>query len=235
MKMAIMQPYFFPYIGQFNLIHAVDRFILCDDVPYIRHGWINRNRMLKFGEGVQYITAPVVKCRQHTAISDVRIVVGRKWKEDIARQIGHYRKMAPYYTVVSTFLADCLRGDETVLAKLNAHCMQAVCDYIGLSFSIELSSGLGLDYAGVTGAQDWALTICQQLGATEYYNPPGGMELYNKASFDDKGLGLRFVKPILKPYDQGRPSFEQGLSILDIMMFNAPSAIRGMLNEYEII
>jgi hypothetical protein len=235
MKIAIMQPYFFPYIGQFNLIHAVDRFILCDDVQYIRHGWINRNRILKYGEGNQYIIAPIAKHKSNTPIRDIRIADGTQWKNEILKQIEHYRKKSPWFTQVRDLLFDCLAREELNIARLNANCLKAVCDYIGLEFSIELSSGLPLDYSGIVTTEDWALQICRQLGASDYYNPPGGMELYDRAVFRRQDLGLHFVKPVFEEYDQGRQAFEPGLSIIDIMMFNSPGRIREMLNNYQVL
>jgi hypothetical protein len=235
MKIAIMQPYFFPYIGQFQLIQAADRFILCDDVQYIRHGWINRNRILKPGEGYQYIIVPVSKHPGGTPIKDVTVANGHDWKKTILRQVEHYRKAAPYYTTVQKILSDCLAPEETSIARLNGHCLKAVCDYIGIPFTLEISSELKLDYSNVNSTEEWALRICEQLGASAYYNPPGGMELYKKERFSKSNMGLNFVKPHLKQYDQHRRDFIPGLSIIDIMMFNAPAEIRAMLNDYQLL
>src|SRR5260221_3159028 len=149
MKIAIMQPYFFPYIGQFHLIHAVDRFILCDDVQYIRHGWINRNRILGYDAGNQYIIVPVAKHRSNTPIRDISVADGTAWKNGILKQIEHYRKKAPFFLPVRDLLFDCLVREELSIARLNGNCLKAVCDYIGLEFSIELSSCLGLDYSRI--------------------------------------------------------------------------------------
>jgi hypothetical protein len=235
MRIAIMQPYFFPYIGQFQLIQAVDRFILCDDVQYIRHGWINRNRILKPCEGHQYVIVPVSKHQTHSPIKDVKVANGQDWKKTILRQVEHYRKIAPYYATVQKVLNDCLAPEETSIARLNGHCFTVVCDYIGIPFKVEMSSELGLDYSNVNNAEDGALRMCEQLGATAYFNPPGGMELYSKESFCKSNIRLNFVKPNFKEYDQHRNGFIPGLSIIDIMMFNAPAEIRAMLNDYQLL
>ncbi|AXY75556.1 glycine transferase [Paraflavitalea soli] len=236
MKIAIMQPYFFPYIGQFQLINAVDRFILCDDVQYIRHGWINRNRILKQGEGYQYVIVPVSKHRSQEPIRHIKAVEGGDWKKTILRQIEYYRKKAPYYNAVRQLLCHCLSIEETNITRLNGHCMQAVCAYIGIPFNIEVSSELGLDYSGVFDTGDWALKICGQLGASAYYNPPGGMVLYDKQRFAQSNIHLHFVKPRLREYDQcNNNSFLPGLSIIDVMMFNHPAEIIDMLNEYDLL
>jgi hypothetical protein len=236
MRMAIMQPYFFPYIGQFQLIGAVDRYVLCDDVQYIRHGWINRNRILKQGEGVQYIILPVCKHKSHTPIRDIKVVDGNEWKTAIFRQIELYKKKAPWYEQVSTLLCTVLSStNEQNITRLNGLCLKAVCDYIGVNFKIEISSTLNLDYSNISATQDWAIHICKQLGASEYLNPPGGVSLYNKEEFARHNIGLHFVKPRLREYDQGRKQFEPGLSIIDVMMFNSPYDIKDMLTDYELL
>jgi hypothetical protein len=231
-----MQPYFFPYIGQFQLIQAVDRFILCDDVQYIRHGWINRNRILKpcNGDAYQYIIVPVAKHCCNTPIRDIKVSEAHNWKETIFRQLEYYRK-APYFATIKKLLCHCLSTEETNIARLNGNCLKAVCDYIGIPFTIELSSGLNLDYSNVINTEDWAITICEQLDAHIYYNPPGGMDLYKKEDFRKKNIELHFVKPHLNEYDQNRTDFIPGLSIIDVMMFNNPAQIRCMLNEYQLV
>ncbi len=114
--------------------------------------------------------------------------------------------------------------------------MQAVCDYIGIPFNLEVSSELNLDYSDIKDTGDWALKICEQLGASAYYNPPGGTELYEKEKFAQSNIDLHFVKPQLREYNQhNNHGFLPGLSIIDVMMFNHPDEIVQMLNEYELL
>lgn len=235
MKVAIMQPYFFPYIGQFQLIQATDRFILCDDVQFMRHGWIARNRILGHGEEPQYIIVPVAAHKTRTPIKDIQVVPGEGWKQTILKQLDRYRKKAPYYEVVRKLVCDCLTPAETSITRLNGRCLQAVCNYIGIDFTIEISSELHLDYSNVQETGDWAVQMCTQLGASEYYNPPGGTALYDKDVFSRHNIGLSFVKPHLMPYDQCNHAFIPGLSVIDIMMFNPPAAIKEMLNDYQLL
>jgi hypothetical protein len=236
MKIAIMQPYFFPYLGQFQLINAVDRFILCDDVQYIRHGWINRNRILKQGEGFQYVIMPVTKHKSQDPIKNIKAVEGTHWKKTILHQIEYYRKRAPYYDIVRQLICHCLSTEETNITQLNGRCMQAVCEYIGIPFNMEVSSELNLDYSNIQDTGDWALKICEQLGASAYYNPPGGTTLYNKERFAQSNIHLHFVKPQLREYNQyNNNGFLPGLSIIDVMMFNHSTEIVDMLNEYDLL
>ena len=234
MKIGIMQPYFFPYIGYFQLINAVDRFILFDDVQYIRHGWINRNRILKPVEGHQYITLALCEHNRDTLIRDINVKEGYEWKEKILRQVEHYKKRAPFYTHVHQLLVQCFDSTELNVTRLNGYFLQQVLSYMGIDFKIEVSSAMNFDYSNVNDAGEWALRISEQTGAAEYINPPGGIELFDRTKFEKSNIKLSFIHPQLKEYSQRRNTFEPGLSIIDVLMFNAPDAVREMLNDYTI-
>ena len=235
MKTAIMQPYFYPYIGYFQLIKATDRFILFDDVQYIRHGWINRNRLLKPCEGFQYIIMPLSAHSRDTLIKDIQPADAGKNKDKILRQIEHYKKTAPCYKTVRSLIGDCFSTDQTSIAEMNGYYLKVVCDYIGINFKVELSSKMNFDYSQVYDTGEWALRMCEQLNVTEYINPVGGMELFDKAIFEKSNIRLRFLQPGLNAYSQRREHFEPGLSIIDVMMFNEPAAVKHLLNDYQLV
>jgi len=234
MKIGIMQPYFVPYIGYFQLINAVDRFILFDDVQYIRHGWINRNRILKPVEGHQYIMLSLEDHNRDTLIKDLFVKDNYDWKEKILRQLEHYKKKSPFYQQVIQLLLKCFDLTELNVTHLNALFLKEVFNYIGKDFKIEISSLMNFDYTNVNDAGEWALRICEQIGAKEYINPPGGTELFDKSKFNKSAIHLSFIYPELNEYSQRRNVFEPGLSIIDVLMFNAPEKVLKMLNEYTI-
>jgi len=235
MTAAIMQPYFFPYIGYFQLIQAVDRFILLDDVQYIRHGWINRNRILKPGGGVQYIIMPLVAHPRNTLIKHIRATDTDNNKDRILRQIEHYKKTAPFYKVVRDLIGDCFSAPQSSITAMNACYLKAVCDYIGIHHKIEISSQMDFDYSCINNAGDWALRMSEQIQATTYINPAAGMDLFDKAAFKESNIRLQFLQPSLKKYDQRREWFEPGLSIIDVMMFNEPAVIKNLVNDYRLV
>ena len=235
MKIGIMQPYFYPYIGYFQLIQAADRFVLFDDVQYIRHGWINRNRVLKPGEGFQYIIVPLATHTRNTLIKDIQPADADKNKDKILRQIEHYKKTAPHYKTIRALMGDCFATKQNSIAEMNGDYLKAVCDYIGIDFKIELSSQMNFDYSQVQDAGEWALRMCQQLQVTEYINPAGGMELFDNAKFEKSNIRLRFLQPSLRNYNQRREHFEPGLSIIDVMMFNEPTEIKNLINDYQLV
>ncbi len=236
MKIGIMQPYFFPYLGYFQLINTVDKFVLFDDVQYIRHGWINRNRILKPEAGWQYIVAPLESHSQKTLIRDIRVKNQMQdWKDRILRQMVHYKKRAPHYESVIALLQKCFDTDEADICRFNRDCLLHVCEYLNISTSISISSELNLDYSEVNDAGEWALKICKQLRGVEYINPVGGKDIFQPWKFSQNNIKLSFLKSDLKPYSQKRSDvFEPGLSIIDVMMFNSPREIRSMLKLYEI-
>ena len=120
MRLGIMQPYFMPYIGYFSLIKHTDLFILFDTVQFIRHGWIERNRVLKQNEGWQYVKVPLIKDNgRDTVIKDVRINNSENWKERMLSQLQHYKKTAPFYYKVIGLLKDIFSEDFDEIVTLN--------------------------------------------------------------------------------------------------------------------
>lgn len=234
MKIAIMQPYFFPYIGYFQLINAVDRFVLGDGVQYIYQGWINRNRILKpVHDDFIYIRIPVVKFSSDALIKDMKAVEGEDWKVKMLSQFTHYKK-APYYRTVHNFLTECFVYSERDITRLNAYYLKAVCDYIGIEFKVEIQTEMNFDYSNVTSTGTRPIRMCEQMAATEYINPIGGMQLYSKEEFSKSNIELKFMQSNITEYDQQRKCFIPGLSILDVMMFNSTNDIKQMLNNYEL-
>ena len=234
MKLGIMQPYFFPYIGYFQLIKSVDRFILFDDVQYIRHGWVNRNRILKPDEDWQFIIAPLQKHKQTELIKDIKLHEENDWKEKIIRQIEHYKKKAKYYNETIQLLNNCFDITETSIAKFNARSIQIICEHLQIPFKVEISSEMNFNYTNVKDAGEWALRICEQMNARQYINPEGGKELFNPDKFKNSNIKFSLISAVLVPYNQKRNNFEPGLSIIDVLMFNGLEQTKQMISKFEV-
>lgn len=226
-----MQPYLFPYVGYFQLIARVQRFVLLDAVQYIRHGWINRNRILKPAEGWQYFVLPLQAHHQTDPISSIQYQPEPGHRQKLLRQLEHYKKKAPYYNQTMELLQQCMQYAENGVARFNLYCLQQTCQYLGIDTALELSADLPLDYSRVQHAGQWALEITRQLGGTAYCNPVNGRDLFAPDEFAAAGIGLQFWEASLPAYSQRRPVFEAGLSIIDVMMFNSPAQISAMLRE----
>jgi hypothetical protein len=235
MKVAIMQPYFLPYIGYFQLIKHTDLFILFDDVQYIRHGWLNRNRILKPEKDWQYIIAPLQKHNQTDLIKDIKVLKQNEWKFKIFRQIEHYKKKSPFYDQTKSILEQCFNEEEDSITKLNANILKKICDYIGIPFNFKISSDENYNYFNISDSGEWALRISEQIGATSYVNPVGGKELFDSVKFKHSNIDLCFLSTGNTTYSQRRNGvIEANLSIIDVMMFNSPEQILELLNKCKI-
>ena len=232
MKLGVMQPYFCPYLGYYSLIKHCDRFVLFDTVQFMRHGWIERNRVLKPTEGWQYIAVPVDKESMRSHIIDVRVRNDPDWKDRILRHLEHYKKKAPFYRAVTELLGDALDPRETSITRLNQGVLKATCKYLSLNRDIEVFSDMRVSLDKPEHRGELPIVVCKALGATEYINPPGGVRLYDPETFRNAGMSITFLKNNLKPYDQRREAFEPGLSIVDVLMFNDPQAANALIDDY---
>lgn len=233
LRLGIMQPYFLPYLGYYSLIKHTDKWIVFDTVQFMRHGWIERNRILKPVEGWQYISIPLEKHGRHDSIKDIKIRTSEDWRTKIFRQIDHYKK-APYYTQTIEMLRHAFSADAADITMLNVAVLQATCNYLDIAFDYKVFSQMDIETEPVSKPGDWALHISKALNAAAYINPPGGVEIFDKEKFDEAGIRLSFLSVNLKEYSQRRTQFEPGLSILDVMMFNSPSDISLMLNDVTL-
>ncbi len=239
MKLAIMQPYFLPYLGYWQLINAADVFILFDDVQFIRHGWINRNRILKPEKGWQYILVPLQKHPRTALIKDIQAHPDSDWKGKILRQLEHYRygprTRAPYYGEVRELLGELFSTmTSTSMVQINAHLMRGLCAYLDIQTQLKISSECGFDYGQVTDAGEWALKISQQVKALQYINPIAGRDLFAPDKFRDNGIELMFLHSQMCAYDQRR-GFEPGLSLIDILMFTGREETKKMLESCTLL
>ena len=232
MKLGIMQPYFFPYLGYFDLINYTDKWIVFDEVQYIRHGWINRNRILHPSGDWLYIIVPVRHTRE-MPIREVTIAEDGKWKKRILGQLQHYKRQAPYYDEVMDLMEDCFALEEHRISHFNVFALRKVCAYLGIRFDFAMFSQMNLHLENIEGPGDWALRISQAMGAGEYANPPGGQALFNKERFSASNIKLtiRNLPPLI--YDCPGYKFIPNLSIIDVLMWNAAETIMNHLDQHR--
>lgn len=234
MKLAIMQPYFFPYPGYFSLIKNADKWIFNDEVQMIHKGWVERNRILKQHGGWHYIRIPLIKHKYTTLIKDVRIRTNEDWQKKILAQLGHYRKKAPYYYKVISFLNEAFKEKFDSLTHQNAYLLQKTCAYIGFDMKYEILSEMDVDFKYINAPDDWSLNICKALGYDHYLNPILGKSFYDREKYERNGVQLEFLRFNETPYKQLNDEFVSGLSIIDIMMFNSPEEINTMLDDFTL-
>lgn len=233
MKAAVMQPYFFPYLGYFQLIAAVDHFVAWDDVQYINRGWVNRNRILLNGEPA-YVTLALEKAPQTANINERRIIDRTVTTQKILGQLHAAYRKAPHYDETRALVERVLAYESDNLGLFLFNSLGEVCRHLGISTALQLSSRMPKDDAGLTGSAR-VIAICQATGATTYVNAIGGRELYDAADFANAGLDLRFIEMLPCEYSQLPGNFVPYLSIIDVMMFNDLSTIRTFLQRYALL
>lgn len=235
MRIAIMQPYFFPYLGYYSLIKETDRFILFDTVQHIRHGWITRNRILKPVEGWQYILVPLQKHGIKTNINEIKIKNSEDWKGKILSQLEHYKKRSPFYKETVSVVESALSIETDSIVSLNKNILVKTCEYFNLPLNIEIYSDMNLAVDEATHPGEWALNISKAVNAKEYVNPVGGIDIFDSSQFDSAAISIRFLANNLGRYNQRRLDFEAGLSIIDVMMFNDIDDIRKLIGDTKYI
>lgn len=237
MKLGIMQPYFFPYLGYFQLINAVDAFVFYDDVSFIKQGWINRNNFL-IDKKKTMISVPIRNISSNKDICDT--VIDEKqygfWKKKFEKSIHHSYSKSSYYYEVSKLLDEVLYIDKfpVSIGDFNVKGLKKVIEYLGISVGKVMMSSEEYNNKELSGV-DRVYDICRKEGASVYINSIGGEHLYQKEDFEKKSLKLQFIKPHFQEYEQFDVEFTPGLSIIDVMMFNSPERIFEMLSNYELL
>lgn len=228
MKLAIMQPYFFPYIRYWQLINAVDLFVIYDDVNYMKKSFINRNFIL-VGNEPQKITLEVMGASQNKHIND--IFIGNN-NQKILETLRHAYRRAPEYDKIFPLVQSILESPEKNLAKFLAGLIEKISNYLEVKTKIIFSSDVEKDYN--LNGQEKILDICKNLRSSNYVNPINGINLYDKEKFTKEGVELNFLDSKIVEYKQYKENFIPNLSIVDIMMFNDKNKMLTMLNNYRL-
>lgn len=228
-SVAIMQPYFFPYLGYFQLIAAADTFVLYDDSQYIKNGWSNRNRIAIRGEA-HFLTWPVEPGPSTASYRERRYAAGAQAK--LLKTIAQAYARAPQHGSAMPLIERLLGFEDLRVAAFNGHAVREIARHIGLDTDLVESSDITRGESGT--AQAKVIAICRALGASTYVNPAGGRHLYERQGFADAGLQLRFLEPILRPYEQFGTAFVPGLSIIDLLMFNPADRVGAMARDFAL-
>lgn len=236
-KLAVTQPYFFPYLGFFQLINITDFTVILDIVQFKKRSWMCRNRILHPDnrKNFNYINIPIKKCSSRTLIKDIEIANHIKWKERILGQITVYKK-APFYKQIRDLLIDCFKIEETNYLKLTVKYIKIICDYLDIKWNYNFLSTLGIELPSINSPGEWSFYISKLLKAEEYINLPRGVYIYDDNLFSSNGIKLIFLNPLLKEYPQGRYKFISHLSIIDVLMWNHKDKVKEMINkDFELL
>jgi hypothetical protein len=229
MKTGIMQPYFLPHIGYFQLIKAVDKYVMADDMNYIKQGWINRNYLLLNGNGFMFHLS-VVNASINKLINEIEVADDQS---KLLKTIEvNYRK-APYFKDVFPMIENIIRHEDKNLGRYVGNSIIEIAGYLRINTDFLYSSDHECNRS--LKFQDRLISDCLLYGTKVYINAIGGMKLYDREAFRKAGIEMFFLKSKPVEYRQYRHPFVPGLSILDVLMFNSAEQIDEFLNHYELI
>lgn len=231
MKLAIMQPYFLPYIGYWQLIHAVDVFVIYDNIQYSKKGWFNRNRFLQNGKDAIF-SIPLKKDSDYLNV-DQRFISPEYDRIKLLDQFKHAYMKAPNIKEVMSIIEKIVNYEEDNLFKYIYNSVVRMCEYLDLNTEIIISSSINIDHS--LKSEKKVLEICKALNAETYINTIGGVDLYDRPEFKCNGLELFFIKSDKSDYKQFNHDFVPWLSIVDVLMFNDKEKIQKMICEYELV
>ena len=232
-KLAIMQPYFIPYIGYFQLINSVDEFVIYDNVQYLKEGWINRNRILLNGKD-SLITIPLKKGSHFSKIDEREI--SQDWLKERMRILNliklSYEK-SPYFEDAFPLIEKCLMNTKSNLSEFIYDSILNINEYVGIKTNIVKSSSLQINHS--LKSKEKVIEICKNQKADVYINAIGGVDLYDKEDFKNNGITLNFIKSNPIKYKQFENEFIPWLSIVDILLFNSKEDISNFIKNYTLI
>lgn len=227
-----MQPYFFPYIGYFQLIAASDVFVIYDNIKYTKKGWINRNRIL-VDDTDAMLSVPLQKASDALDVRERYLAMEYNPEKLLSQIKGAYFR-APFFSLVFPLLERIFRTDERNLFGYLYASVLEVCKYLGIQTEVRISSSITVDHS--LRGEGKVLAICNALGAHAYLNTVGGVDLYSKEIFSGRGVNLQFIKTTPFEYTQFGAPFVPWLSIIDVLMFNSPEIVREYIStNYELI
>jgi hypothetical protein len=233
MKVAVMQPYVFPYIGYFQLLNAVDTFIFYDDVQFIKGGWVNRNRILVNSKDL-FLTLPCLNKSSNKKINEIYVNKQTKDFLNLLTTLKMAYSKAPYFNFVYPMLVQIFESNFETISQLAINSIISVCEYLDIKVNFKVSSQ---DFPQTFGLNrsDRLIEMCKMCGVDHYINPIGGKELYDKTYFIRQGIKLEFLKSNISKYSQFSNVFIPALSIIDVLMFNSIEESLNMINNIEIL
>lgn len=227
-----MQPYFFPYIGYWQLINEVDKFVIYDNIEFTKKGWIRRNRILMHGKD-RMISLPIKKDSDYLDVNKRYLADSfKKDKVKLINQIKMAYSKAPEFNMVFPLIETAINCEEDNLFEFIKTSIMTITEYLGMDTEIIISSDIDMDHSLMN--KDRVIEICKKLHGNKYINPIGGVDLYSKEDFESEGISLEFIRADLVEYKQFNNMFVPGLSIIDVIMFNSKDRVKEMLEQYSL-
>jgi hypothetical protein len=235
MKVAVMQPYFFPYLGYFSLIHSIEHFMFFDDVQYIKKSWMSRNRLLNIEKEQPYFIRPTLIKPDYKALyTSVKLDNSDNWKLKLVEQLNGYKYRAPFFNQTKMLIEQILEENYDYLTTFNINSTIAISKALGLNVKFDKYTDYDFWFKEKPSEGDWGRVIAKEIGASHYINSPGGESFISPEKFSEINIKLGFIQPVLKPYSQNNKTFVPGLSIIDVLLFNGIEETANLISKYEI-
>lgn len=234
MRVAITQPYLFPYIAWYQVINACDAFVISDDVQYTRSGYINRNQILMNGRPLRF--GVPLRGASHTEVIGERRIHDWGWARELLRGMRHAYRGAPHFDEVYPMIEGILAEPVDLLIDLLERAIVVTARHLGLGQRIVRASSVQAR-VGLRKA-DRVLATAKALGARCYLqrDTEAARQMYRHEFFLAEGIVLKFVRVGLLPYAQrGVKEFLPGLSLIDFLMHVAPEDRGRHLRACEIV
>lgn len=246
MNIGIMQSYFFPYIGYFQLIDSVDTFIIYEYVSFRKKSWVTRNRILDKGKDTPiYINVPVFGKSSNKLMKEINIGRDDEWKKKLLKLIHFNYKKAKHYNEIYPFLEDLISTSEDNLHDYNSKAISKICTLLNIKTNIIHENTLGenlelelqrdSEIIESNTKSERIIRLCEKYNATTYVNPIGGVELYDKKYFQERNTGLCFVNTEEYSYQQFGDNFTPHLSIIDMLMHAGVDETKKNIKKYKLI
>ena len=234
MKVGIMQPYFFPYLGYWQLMLYVDVWVFFDEAQFKKRSWMTRNRILHNDpkKQTQLINIGHLKSHLRDPIKDINVSQSNQWRDTILRKMDVYRQLkAPFFYPVFSLVEKIIFSNAESITEQALIMQREICKYLGVGCSTLISSEMDYDRENAAEPGDWALEISKSLHASEYVNPPGGLAIFDELAFKKSYIDLRFLNTSFVEYKQATRDFVPSLSIIDLLMFNSVKSVLNMLKQ----
>ena len=235
MNFALMQPYFFPYLGYFAMMSSVDHFMFFDDTQFVKKSWMTRNRLLNISNGQPFYIRPELQNVVYRSfLNQVELSSQPKWKTTLLSQLNGYKTKAKFFKETKEFIEDILSEEYLGLADLNMKTTSAIAKYLGIEIKVDKYTDYNYWFDETPGLGDWGREVAIKVDATHYVNAPGGESFIFPDQFEKNQIKLGFIQPQLTSYKQGPFDFVSGLSIIDVLMFNGREVTMQMVKNYTI-
>jgi hypothetical protein len=255
MKLAIMQPYFFPYLGYYQTISAVDKYMLYDNLAYIKEGWVNKNRLLVVNGEPVYFLVHVKNKSSFKKIREIELVDNRHWREKMLKSIFMNYKRRPFFNEVYPLVEGVINEEVRLLTDLNAKSIFDVAKFLEIKTEIttdtskyaDLEEKLANDVMELSARFPTirlrnpqvkvirVLEICRAEGAETFINAWGGQALYDKEEFAQNNIELFFIRTDAYSYPQSTKVFHPHLSIVDVLMNCGKEGTQELLGQYTLV